>query len=178
MAIRVPLLLQKAVAVIYRLDIPATRGINPPGEDTIGFDDEFNEPIVRDNSETTPNTRASTRQEMAAVYVPCQVEMLRYEDLRQLAVGDAPVTDMALVFHRRDLQRLGLLSATKDVILKKGDRIGSLEKDGSPVGTTIKTFSDPGLYIYEVRPRSWGFGPDGYDLELALTTKRREGALP
>jgi hypothetical protein len=92
-----------------------------------------------------------------------------------MAIGDAPITNISFVFHREDLENLGLLDSNRDVMLKKGDRISHLEKYGAPVGTISKNFSDPGLYIYEMRSRSWGFGPDGYDLEIALTTKRTEG---
>jgi hypothetical protein len=169
--IRVPLLLQKAVAVIYPLDISATRAKDPAGEPDTGYSNTFDEVIVYDES----NERTTARTEGTAIYVPCQVENLTDERLRQMITGDAPVTNMAFVFHRRNLEKLSLLDANKDVILKKGDRISHLEKYGAPVGTIIKTFADPGLYIYEIRSKSWGFGSDGYDLELVLTTKRREG---
>ena len=29
--------------------------------------------------------------------------------------------------------------------------------------------------VHEMRSRSWGFGPDGYDLEIALLSERRTG---
>jgi hypothetical protein len=174
MIIRVPLLLQRSVAVIHRLDISSTRAANPPGEANVGYDETLREPIVYDGSTTTPDTRQDTRKELSEIRVPCQVEVLSDEALRELGVGDAPITNMTFVFHRETLENLGLLDSNRDVTLKKGDRVSHLEKYGAAVGTVIKTFSDPGLYIYEMRAGSWGFGPDGYDLEIALTSKRQE----
>lgn len=177
MIIRVPLLLQPSIAVIYRLDIKSTRNANPPGEDNVGYDETLLEPIAYDKNENTPDLRIDSRKELAPIRVPCQVETLTDETLRELAIGDAPVTDIYFVFHRKTLEELGLLDENRDVIIKKGDRISHLERYGAAIGTKTKTFSDPGLYIYEMRSKSWGFGPDGYDLEIALTTKRREGIM-
>jgi hypothetical protein len=173
--IRVPLLLQKSVAVIHRLHIEGTRDEDPPGEGNIGYDETLREPIVYDQNTNSPDTRQKARQELSETRVPCQVEVLTDEALRELGVGDAPITNMIFVFHRKDLEFLGLLDTNRDILLKKGDRISHLEKYGTTIGTISKTFADPGLYIYEMRAGSWGFGPDGYDLELALTSKRAEG---
>lgn len=177
MIIRVPLLLQPSIAVIHRLDVAATRNANPPGESYSGYDETLLESVVYDQNENSPDIRKDARKELAPIRIPCQIETLTDETLRELAVGDAPVTDIYFVFHRKDLENLGLLDENRDVIIKKGDRISHLERYGAAVGTITKTFSDPGLYIYEMRSKSWGFGPDGYDLEIALTTKRREGVI-
>jgi hypothetical protein len=154
------------------LDISATRTLDPDGEDTAGYDPTFREPIVYD----TGGIRTTSRQELPAVRIPCQVENATEERLRELGVGDDPVSNMLFVFHRLDLETLGLLDSNREVVIKKGDRISQLERYGSPVGTVIKKFAEPGLFVWEVRGRSWGFGPDGYDLELCIVEKRREGA--
>jgi hypothetical protein len=171
MIVRVPLLLQRSVAVIHRLSIGATRDHMPPGDVVEGYDPTFQEPIVY----TEGAERVSSRTELAPVRIPCQVEMMTEERLRQYVGGADPVTNMVLVFHRYDLDNLGLLDGNREVVLKKGDRIEELERYGGAPGNTIKRFTDPGLFIWEVRSASWGFGPDGYDLELAFTSKRREG---
>jgi hypothetical protein len=98
------------------------------------------------------------------------------ERLRQLGVGDDPVTNTVFVLHRKDLETKGLLDTNKEVVLKKGDRIDSIERFGSAVGMKVKVFKDPGLYVWQVRSGSWGFGPDGYDLELLITSNRAQGA--
>lgn len=167
---RVPLLFPVA-AVVHRLSIEATRDVNPPGEPTTGYDETFREPIVYDQAKV----RTDARRELPPVRVPCQIESLSFETLRQLALGDAPVTNMVFVFHRRDLESLGLLDANRDVVLKKGDRISAIERLNVP-GSVVRTLREPGLFVFEMRPRSWGMGPDGYDLELAIMSERREGA--
>jgi len=173
MIIRVPLLLQKSVVVIHPLNIGAGRNVDPTGEETSGYDDVLNEPIAY----TTPtNERKTTRRESPALRIPCQVENLTDEQLKQMATGDDPITSIAFVLHRQDLEELNLLDDNGDVLIKKGDRVEKLEKYGAPVGTTIKTFLDPGLYVHEVRSKSWGFGPDGYDLEIVYTSRRQEAA--
>ena len=144
MIIRVPLLLQKSVAIIYRLNISATRTTNPTGEDNFGYDETLREPITYENP---TGTVQETRKEDAETRVPCQVETWRYEELREAGFGDAPVTDMIFVFHRQDLKRLNLLDSDQNVILKKGDRISHLERFGTVKGVVTKRFSDPG-YLY------------------------------
>lgn len=171
MIIRVPLLLQQSVLVVHRLDISGTRTLDPPGPATSGYDDLLREPVVYD----VGNVRTSARQELPPTRVPCQVEIMRDERLRELRAGDAAISSMTFVLHRADLERLGLLDANRNVLLKKGDRVSQLERYGAPIGTVTKTF-DPQLYVVEVRSGSWGFGPDGYDLEMLIVAERREGA--
>jgi len=93
--------------------------------------------------------------------------MQTFEMLMATFGGDNAATEIALITHRRDLARLGLLDSNKKCMLNVSDRIDHIEKNGR----TVLTFEKP-LYIYEVRPRSWGFGPDGYDLEVLYTTYR------
>lgn len=173
MIIRVPLLLQRSIAVVHRLNISATRLHNPDGEDVYGYDETLKETITYDRA---VEGAVDSRRESSEVRIPCQIETWRYEELRQVGLGDAPVTNMVFVFHREDLEKLGLLDSEKTILLKKGDRISHLEKYGAVSGMVTKRFNDPGLYIYELRPGSWGFGPDGYDLEIVFTARRQEGA--
>lgn len=172
MIIRVPLVLQKVIAVIYPLDVAATRAHDPAGPGTSGYSEVFREPIAYNDGS---GDRTDSRQEGTVIRIPCQVENMTEEKLKEMAVGDSPVSNIMLVFHRIDLARLSLLDANGNVAIKKGDRIDSLERHGAPIGTTVKNFSSPGLYIHEMRSRSFGFGPDGYDLEFALLTERGEG---
>ncbi len=178
MIIRVPLLLQKSVAIVHRLDISGTRTFDPPGEDTSGYDETANEPVFYDDPVAPPgDQRTSSRQELASVRIPCQVENLTEERLRQMGIGDAGISNIALVFHRRDLKVLGLLDVDQEILIKKGDRVSHLEEFGVPPGKVIKRLGDnkEGLFVEEVRGRSWGFGPSGYDLEIIMLKDRREG---
>ena len=163
-------LIAPSYASVYPLDIQATWSFAPPGGSGSGMDRTFREPII---SRDVDNLRASARQELAEIIIPCQVEDTTFERLRMVLGGDADVTNMVFVFHRRDLDMLGLLDANQRCTLKPGDRIDHIE---DRLGNVTLTFSDAGLYILEVRRRSWGFGPTGYDLECCYTTSR--SALP
>lgn len=163
MSIRIPLL-WPVTAVIYQLDIQGTWAENPPGAyKDEGHDYLYREPVVS----RAAGVRTQTRKEEKAISVPCQVEMQTFEMLMATFGGDNAATEIALITHRRDLARLGLLDSNKKCMLNVSDRIDHIEKNGR----TVLTFEKP-LYIYEVRPRSWGFGPDGYDLEVLYTTYR------
>jgi hypothetical protein len=174
--IRVPLLLQPSVAVIHRLDISGTRAVDPPGEPDAGYDDTFRETIAYDDTATA--TRQTTRREMPPIRIPCQVEDPTEERLRQLGIGDDLFVTILLVLHRRDLDRLHLLDANRETKFKKGDRVSRLERYGAPAGTVVKQFASPGFFVQETRAGSWGFGPDGYDLEFLALGRRREGPTP
>jgi hypothetical protein len=162
MGIRVPLLFP-VQASIYRLDIQATWNVDPVGPKTEGYDYLYREPVI----ERDTGAREVTRVESGSVLVPCQVEMQTFEQLQAAFGGDNAATDTALVLHRKDLAQLSLLDSNNKCILKPGDRIDHLEKNGQTVLTWVKP-----MYVYEVRPRSWGFGPTGYDLEILYTTYR------
>lgn len=161
---RVPLIFPTEVT-IYRLDIPSTWGVDPPGDDDAGYDPILREPILYDDA--TTSARTSPRQEMAAVSVPCQPENATVEDLQVVTTGNDPLTNEIFVLHRQNLKTLGLLDSDGNCVLKYGDRIASLTKKGR----TVRTWRKP-LYIAMVLPRSHGFGPDGYDLEIVYTTHR------
>jgi len=165
---RVPLL-NPVSAVIYRLDIQATWGVNPPGDLTQGYDALLREPNLYDDPVT--GARTCPRQEMAAIYVPCQIETRSFEELRMVIDGNAPITTLVLVTHRMHLETLGLIDpVTNDCLLKVGDRIAQIEKLNSP-GVILQTFTKP-LYVFQVLPASYGFGPTGHDLEIIYTTHR------
>lgn len=170
MDIRVPLIAQTSVAVIYRLDPTATAAVDPPGPDAAGYDPVFREPIVYDNA----GTRTSARRELAPVRVPCQVEAARFEELRQQFSGDAPNSNVVLVLHRQDLETLGLLDpTTRKLLIAVNDRVSGLERSGAP-GQVVQPFVGEGLFVFEVRPASFGFGPDGHDLELLYLNDREK----
>ena len=163
---RVPLIFPTAV-VIARLDVPTTRSQDPPGSaHDEGYDDILREPIIYKHAVT--GDRTSPRQELASITIPCQPENATVEELNLVATGNDPMTDAVFVLHRRNLKKLGLIDASTGLcLLKYGDRIVSLTKRSRVVRTWLKP-----LYICQVLPRSHGFGPDGYDLEIVYTTHR------
>ena len=170
MVIRVPLVLGTVAAVIHRLDPAATASFDPPGAQTSGYDPDFHTPVIY--SSTATGDRTDSRKELTVVRVPCQVETFSFEQLRKLFPGNTPSSNMALVFSRIDLESLGLLdSATRKVKINVNDRVEKLERRSSP-GSTVHPIKAPGLFIFEIRPRSWGFGPDGHDLDVAFLDDR------
>ena len=159
---RVPLI-DPVTAVIYRLDIASSWAVDPPGDMSEGYDPYLDEPVVS----VSGDTRTVVREELAPVSVPCQFETTAFERLQATFPGNDEVTDIVLVLHRQDLESLSLLDANNKCVFKPGDRIDHIEKNG----TTVLTFNKP-LYVFQVMPRSWGFGTTGYDHELLYTTYR------
>lgn len=162
MGIRVSLIAPVNISV-YRLDIQSTWARNPPGPAAEGYNYLLREPVVS----RAAGVRTVARAEMAPVLIPAQVEVQTFQQLAATFGGDSAATEMAFVCHRKDLGSLGLLDANLHCLLKPGDRVDHIEKNGRTVQTFIKQ-----LYVLEVRPKSWGFGPDGYDLEIIYTTYR------
>lgn len=144
--------------------------LDPPGAPASGYDTVFREPIVYD----VGDTRVESRREFEPIRIPCQMEDLSEDRLHQVFQGDAPSSTMILVFHRSDLARLGLIvPATRETLIRTNDRVSVIERLGEP-GAIVRSLGPggAGLFIYELRAASWGFGPDGYDLELAYLNDR------
>lgn len=170
---RVPALFPSAV-VISRLDIVSTRRVDPVGAPSTGYDEDYREPYKVENSGEVE----STRRYKAPVRIPCQVETRSYEEVAQVAQGDASVTTMVFVLFNKDLTRLGLLRRSADApcgllsLLKTSDRIDTIEQVASP-GSVIQSFKgNDKLYIFQVLPGSWGMGPTGQDLQIVYTSNR------
>ncbi len=170
MAIRVPLLLETVEAVIHRLDPQATAIFDPPGDQPSGYDPDFEEPVVFTN---TSGQRQASRKELPPIRVPCQVEAANFERLRQLFPGNTPNSSIVLALSRIDLEARGLIDLlTRKVLINVNDRVETLERRGVP-GQIVHPITPPGLFVFEVRPGSWGFGPDGHDLELLFLDERQ-----
>lgn len=179
MPFSVPLVLEVVDAVIYRLDTVGTRGFDPPGAATYGYNDAFREPVVFDETGgSSIADRKTSRAELSAIRVPCQVETAQYDSLRQSFQGTLNQSDMALVFHRVTLKTLGLIDEdTGNVLISVGDRVAALERHNFEGSVVLRLPGPEGLYITQVMPRSWGFGNDGYDLHVAILNPRDPGTV-
>jgi hypothetical protein len=94
-----------------------------------------------------------------------------------LASGNAPKSRIDLVFHFKNLERLGLVdSATGDSLLRPGDRLGCLRDLCGDLVQEIRT--PPGLYITESRPLGFGLNMAMPRRNLLLVTfeDRMQGA--
>ncbi len=141
------------LAELHRLDTAAmargdaSSGLGP------GYDDDFKEPILVDADDD--GVAEPFRREHAAVRIPCQVEPEAFEALRMATSGNTPRSSMDLVFHFRDLERLGLVdTATGDALIRPSDRLGALYAADGQLVQAVRT--PPGLYVTEARPIGFG----------------------
>ncbi|NVJ28857.1 hypothetical protein HUW62_47470, partial [Myxococcus sp. AM011] len=75
--------------------------------------------------------------------------------LRMAPSGNSPRTSFELVFHFRDLERLGLVdAATGDALIRPSDRLGALYDVAGALVQAVRT--PPGLYVTEARPTGFG----------------------
>ncbi len=69
----------------------------------------------------------------------------------------APNSRIVLVFHFRDLERMGLVDAASgDALLRVNDRLAAIHTLQGQLVQAIRT--PPGLYATEVQPQSFGLG--------------------
>lgn len=177
MIFRVPLILERSIAVIHRLNPDGTDDSAPADGVTSGYDDVLEEPVVYDTEVRGLPFRREARVEYPPLRVPCQVEPIRTEDLQQFAQGNSPKSDIVLVFHRMDLERMRLINPdTNELILKENDRVSAVESPRRP-GAPTYHLREPGLYIFQLQPRSFGFGPKGTDLIIAYISEKQKARV-
>jgi hypothetical protein len=72
--------------------------------------------------------------------------------------GNSPRAHVVLVFHFRDLERLGLVDPTTgDATLRVGDRLVAIHDHRT--GALVQAVrTPPGLYLTEAQPQSFGLG--------------------
>ena len=136
------------LAEVHRLDWTSSR-LEP------GFDPDFQEAALVDLDDDGIGERV--RHEHPAIRVPCQVESKVFEELRMLASGHSPRARVDLVFHFRDLEKLGLVCpATGESRIQVGDRLGAIHETTGRLVQKVRT--PPGLYVTESRPIGFGLG--------------------
>ena len=131
-------------AELHRLDARATR-----------YDHDFKEPLRVDLEGDGIGERL--RSEHPAIRIPCQVEPQLFEFLSMKASGGDLRSDLDLVFHFRDLERLGLVDvASGEALIRPSDRLGAIYDRAGALVQAIRT--PPGLYVKEARPIGFGLG--------------------
>jgi len=148
-------LLFRFVAELCRVDRPGTGSADPDGVGPLtgGFDPDFKESVVIDPADDSIGERV--RAEFPPVRVPCQVETNAWEELAMQGAGDAPRSDLVLVFHFRDLERLDLVDPTTGAArIGPGDRLQALFDVAGELVQAVRT--PPGLYVTEARPAGFG----------------------
>lgn len=148
-------LINPFLAEIAQLDTVATAA-DPDGAGPLpsGYDADFKETVV---SSAPAGARIDARREKPSIRVPCQVEVAAFEAMQQLAAGNSPNSRIVLVFHFRDLERMGLVHvATGEALLRVNDRLVAIHRKDGDLVQAIRT--PPGLYATEVQPQSFGIG--------------------
>lgn len=144
------------LAELFRWDA-AAMAADPDGtgELTSGYDPDFKEPVLVDADDDGVAERI--RREFPPIRVPCQVEPEAFQALRMATAGNTPKSSLDLVFHFRDLERLGLVDPiTGDALLRPSDRLGGLYDVAGRLVQAVRT--PPGLYVSEARPIGFGLG--------------------
>ena len=143
-------------AEVFRYDTVTARNVSPDGgKHAGGFDDDFKEPVLVDrNGDGLDDYQ---RAELPPVLIPCQVEPVANEVLKMTDAGNSPGSTLALVFHFRDLERMGLVETdTGAPLIRVGDRLGSIQDRHGNLVQEVPT--PPGLYVVEARPIGMGLG--------------------
>ena len=167
-------LINPFVADLRQLDTVATAASVDGGSATGGYDEVFRTPVrVPDSSARGSH---SHRVEKDALLVPCQVDPGFKYNPRQGLEGLVPQGHVILLFHFRDLERLGLLDAHGASTIRNADRLAAIY---SPDGATaIQSFPDPpGQYVINTTPISWGFRGGSRNV-LRVEFAERDQALP
>lgn len=160
-------------AEVAMLDAVATRTLDPDGAGALvsGFDDDFKEIVVVDQS-GSPN-RVSARQEQDHILIPCNVEIDSLEALQQLHTGNVPTSKVRLVFAAKDMQAMNIVRGdTGEPLVRVNDRLVSIRDSCGRVVRAVRT--PPGLFVTEMEPR-FGFSQQGTDLFVATFEPRDQG---
>lgn len=159
------------IAVFRQLDTAATAA-DPDGAGplTKGYDDGWDTPIVLDLP-----TRVSTRKEGPPLRIPVQVETEEFGKAEQMPSGTNLRHAMTLVAHFKDLRKLGLVDPETGLpTLQHGDRLEALKH--KTTGELTMLIAPPhGLYVYELRPVSFGLSALTRNLLLIRLESRKQG---
>jgi hypothetical protein len=133
------------LAEIFRLDTQTTAGTDP-----IGFDPDFKEARVLDP--TGDGIGERIRNELPPIKVPCQVEPKTFEELAMFASGNSPRANITLVFHSKDMERMGLVDDNGEAMIRPEDRLGAIY---TKADVLVQTIRNP---MYAIDSRPMGFG--------------------
>ena len=135
------------LAEVFRLDTRAMATMTP------GYDPDFKEPALVDTD--GDGVANPYRRKHPPVRVPCQVEPEALDALRMTPSGNTPRSSVDLVFHFRDLERMGLVdAATGEALIRTSDRLGALYDAAGQLVWAVRT--PPGLYVTEARHAGFG----------------------
>jgi hypothetical protein len=162
-------LIQKFVAVLYRLDPTETAAVSGGG-----YNNTWNWTVpVNDSTQLG----ASSRREYAAVRVPCQIDRGATRADDGITVGGQVLRpDYVLTMHEPDLVAASLIDSDGRPAIFAGDRIGAIENLN---GEVMQTFANPpGLFVVGTERAGYGlhcFGTPRTNLLLVYCEVPRVG---
>ena len=135
---------------------------------TAGYDPIFKETIL---SPTSDGLGVSDRQE-TMIQLPGQfADQNQFLALQEAPTGNLAEVNLVVLFHFRDLERLGLVEAlTGNATIKNGDRLDSIY-DINTGALVQKLRNPPGAYVVKATPR---FGLDSRRNLLEVTFRSRD----
>lgn len=133
------------LAELFRLDTLATASGIPSG-----FDPDFKEARVEDV--TGDGVGERIRNEHPPIRLPCQVEPKTFEELAAFASGNSPRAQINLVFHFKDLERIGLVDENRESMIRPGDRLGAIYDKANVL---VQAIRNP-MYAIDARPMGFG----------------------
>lgn len=144
-------LIQRFVAVLYRLDPVATAAVTGGG-----YSAAFREPVrVPDGTQLG----SASRREKAALRLRCQVDRTNFDGASLLRGGYQPENELHLALHWPELEAAGLIAADGTPLLAPGDRVSALE---TLAGATEATFPNPpGLWVRSLERAGHGLAAFG-----------------
>lgn len=128
---------------------------------TTGLDPDFREPVRLPVVGGGPGT--DTRQETLSDFLPCQVEVAKWDDRRQAYTGNLPEGSLILVFHFGDLEDRLMIDDHGEAKIRVGDRL-----EGIYAFDTQELIQRPRTPLYAVQPQPNSFGLDGQRRNLLL----------
>ncbi len=147
------------LAQIFRLDTQTTAVMDPSG-----FDPDFKEARVADFLGDGVGQRI--RNERLPIKVPCQVEPKTFEEPAMFASGNSPRANINLVFHFKDLERMGLVDEAGEAMIRPGDRLGGIYDKADVL---VQVIRNP-MYAIDARPMGFGLHMEKPSRNLLFVT--------
>ncbi len=144
-------LINRFICVLRRLDATATAAVVGGG-----FDDVWRVPKPVDDG---TQFGASTRREMDALRIRCQLDRRAWGLMTPKPSGTEVNTDIFITLHWPDLVAAGLIGATGEPEIQLGDRIEAIE---TLAGDIEETFANPpGMYVHDIERAGHGLAAFG-----------------
>jgi len=144
-------LINRFVCVLRRLDAVATAAVTGGG-----FDDTW-----RTTKPVADGTQfgTSTRREMDALRIPCQLDRLLWGQKTLKPSGVETMEDILIILKWSDLVAAGLISSAGLPEIQQGDRIEAIETRAGAVDETFQ--NPPGMYVHDLERAGHGLASFG-----------------